>query len=222
VKIQNFALIALVAALEILSPLSSWAKTPALLTEVEKQYSTSGSFQAHFEQVEFSAAFGEKKQSQGHLVWKSPNRLRWETTSPERSLIVSNGKTVWIYTPPFDDTENGQVIIKKAAEVKSRLLDALLAGKFSAAVRQGLNIEKAGNREFKLKPPARKKKGPSGALKQVTVQIAPEKPTITKVSLEYDDGNQSTISFTNIEMGVSLPADSFNFKVPPRTDILKD
>ncbi|MEN9723436.1 MAG: outer rane lipoprotein carrier protein LolA [Pseudomonadota bacterium] len=189
---------------------------PALLAEVERHYARAGSLTAEFSQEETSATFGDRKLSTGTLSWKAPNLLRWETTKPEPGLVVSNGKTLWIYTPPFDETENGQVIVKKASQVKSKLLDALLAGKFSQAQKQGLRIKSVGPREFLLAP----KK--DSALKQARVSITEADPIISKLALDYQDGNRATIELSNIKMGNAAAREPFEFKVPPKTDVVKE
>jgi outer membrane lipoprotein carrier protein len=215
----------LIAAL-LLLPLIAEAKTaskakaevPEALQKVETRYKQAGSLEALFEQEEVSKALGDTKKSQGKISWKAPNRLRWETETPDPNLLVSDGKTVWFYTPPFDETEKGQVIIRKASQLKNRLIDALLAGRFSAAVKQGLRIEVLPENRFKLLP----RKGTVGGLKVAQVQIEPEKSQITQVSLEYRDGNRSSISLSSIELGKAIPSESFSFKLPARTDILKE
>ncbi|MBU6375441.1 MAG: outer membrane lipoprotein chaperone LolA [Bdellovibrionales bacterium] len=191
---------------------------PPLLAEVEDHYTKSGTLAAQFDQEDASAAFAEKKSSKGSLAWKTPNLIRWETRTPDQSLLVSNGKTVWMYTPPFDESENGQVIIRPASQVKSRILDALLAGRFSAALKQGLRIESLGARSFALQPAP----GTVGDLKIARVEIAEKEPLIEKVGLEYQNGNQSSIRLSKIEMGKALASSLFEFKIPPRTDVVKD
>jgi outer membrane lipoprotein carrier protein len=200
------------------APAKTRKALPELLAQVEAHYAKSGSISAEFAQDDLSATFGEKKSSQGTLAWKAPDSLRWETKAPEANLLVSNGKTVWVYTPPFDETENGQVIIRKASEVKSRLMDALLAGRFSRALQQGLAIEVLPKKTFALKP----KKSAGGNLKQAIVTIGDDQPVIAKVSIEYRDGNKSTIELSSIKMGEPLEKSLFEFKVPPRTDIVKE
>lgn len=190
------------------------AKVPIELMAVEKAYTQAGSLQADFEQEEFSAAFNDKKNSTGRLTWKSPDRLRWETLTPDPGLVVSNGKTLWVYTPPFDPSENGQVLIRKASQVKGRLFDALLAARFSKAVRQGLIIEKIGTGKFELRL--------KGVLKKASLQLDPERPLISLLTLEYQDGNRSTITLKNATLGVETKADHFEFKIPTKTEVLRD
>jgi outer membrane lipoprotein carrier protein len=212
------ATIALQSGAVFSAPTKTKKGLPRLLAEVEASYAKSGSISAEFTQEDLSATFGEKRISQGTLAWKSPDSLRWETKAPEANLLVSNGKTVWVYTPPFDESENGQVIIRKASKVKSRLLDALLAGRFSRALQQGLTIQALPKRSFALLPG----KGVTGTLKQAVVTIGDDQPVIAKVAIEYKDGNKSTIQLSSIKMGEKLAKSLFEFKIPPRTDIVKE
>jgi outer membrane lipoprotein carrier protein len=199
------------------APSNAKAEVPDALQKVEARYKEAGSLQASFEQEEVSKALGDTKKSQGKIAWKAPNRLKWETETPDPNLLVSDGKTMWFYTPPFDESEKGQVIIRKAAQMKNRLIDALLAGRFSSAVKQGLRIEALPENTFKLLP----RKGTVGGLKVAQVKIEPEKHQIVQVSLEYRDGNRSSIDLKDIELGKGIPMDQFEFKIPPRTDIVK-
>lgn len=214
----TLGLIATFLLLPHLAAAKATHEVPEALQKVEARYKEAGSLQASFEQEEVSKALGDTKKSQGKIAWKAPDRLRWETETPDPNLLVSDGKTMWFYTPPFDESEKGQVIIRKAAQMKNRLIDALLAGRFSSAVKQGLRIEGLPENTFKLLP----RKGTVGTLKVAQVKIEPEKHQIIQVSLEYRDGNRSSISLSSIELGKAIPTESFTFKVPPRTDTLKE
>ena len=97
-------------------------------------------------------------------------------------------------------------------------MDALLAGRFSAALKQGLRIESLGARSFALKPAP----GTVGDLKIARVEIAEKEPVIARVALEYQNGNQSGIRLSKIKMGKDLASSLFEFKIPPHTDVVKD
>ncbi len=213
-----FGLIAASVLVPQMAAAKAVREVPEALQKVESRYKEAGTLQASFEQEEVSKALGDTKKSQGKIAWKAPDRLKWETETPDPNLLVSDGKTMWFYTPPFDESEKGQVIIRKAAQMKNRLIDALLAGRFSSAVKQGLRIEALPDNTFKLLP----RKGTVGSLKVAQVKIEPEKHQIVQVSLEYRDGNRSSINLSAIELGRPIPTETFTFKVPPRTEVLKE
>ncbi len=56
-------------------------------------------FQSEFKQQVFDEQGQLLQQSQGRLALSQPNKLHWHVTSPDESLIVSDGETLWYYDP---------------------------------------------------------------------------------------------------------------------------
>jgi outer membrane lipoprotein carrier protein len=185
---------------------------PPLLQEVEKKYAESQTLEADFSQSSKDAVLSQNKLSSGKIFVKRPSKIRWETQKPDENLLVSDGKTYWFYTPPFDEGERGQVIEKKSNEVQSKLAHALLAGSFSVA--RDMTIRPKNSSTFLLIP----RPGTAGTVTQATIEVDPEKKLIQKVILDHKGGNHSEISLTNISLGKTLKEDIFTFKAPPNTD----
>lgn len=188
------------------------AALPALLKEVETKYSNAKTIQAQFVQINLNAATGQKKTSSGTLHVKRPGKVRWQTLDPDPNILVSNGKTFWFYTPPFEEGEAGQVVIKKSAQVQSRLAHVLLSGNFSE--NKDMKVKKISPFSFDLFP----KKGTAGTIARARIEIKPEGKLIEKVVLFHKDGNQSEISLKKIELGTSLGDELFIFEAPPNTE----
>lgn len=71
---------------------------------VQTHYDGVRDFSAEFEQttrsVLFGAAGGELSVPvRGEVVFAKPGKMRWTYTDPEPSLVVSDGKTLWLYSP---------------------------------------------------------------------------------------------------------------------------
>ena len=196
--------------------ISAFAKLPKILQEVENKYSKAATLSADFTQVNETAAFKHKKQSSGHLLAKRPNKIRWETLQPDPSLLVSDGKRFWHYTPPFEEGDRGQVIERKSYEVQSKLANALLSGSFSMA--REMKVQQLGPSQFILLP----KRGTAGTIARAEVQINPKQKVIEKVILEHHGGNRSEITLSNIELGHVFADDVFYFVPPPNTDPVKE
>lgn len=188
---------------------------PQLLQDVETKYARAATLTAEFTQTNVSAALKRTQKSAGVIFFKRPDKIRWETLTPDKNIMVSEGKHFWFYTPPFDETENGQVIEKRAKDVKSKLASDLLSATFSAATKaNGLRIKQESPSTFSLTP----SKGSAGTVKQAKIEIDTEKKLITKVRLEHEGGNTSEISLSKIELGKALPDSLFVFVAPPKTD----
>lgn len=56
-------------------------------------------FQADFEQKVFDEQGTELQAGKGKLAVKKPNLVNWHTLTPDESLIVSDGSTLWLFDP---------------------------------------------------------------------------------------------------------------------------
>ena len=184
---------------------------PPLLKEVETTYSKSPTLAANFNQVSHSAAGSTKKRS-GTVEFKRPNKFRWQVTQPDPSISVCDGVKAWHYTPPFDEEDHGQVIIRPASQVQTKLANALLSGSFSSI--RDMKITPAGANAFTLVP----KRGSAGTVKKARIEINPTSKLIFKVTLDHAGGNRAEITLSNIQLGKALGDDHFHFIVPPNTD----
>jgi len=129
---------------------------------------------------------------------------------------VSDGKKYWVYTPPFDSSEHGQVIIKKASEVKSKLATLLLSGQFSS--NRDTDIKADGPHHYVILP----KKGTAGDVEEASIDVDEKKLLIEKVGLKYKNGNVVNLVLKNIRLGENAPDKMFNFVVPAHTDEFKE
>jgi outer membrane lipoprotein carrier protein len=69
---------------------------------LQRRYETVRDLEADFEQTTRSVALGRSgavAKSRGSVVFAKPGRMRWTYVEPEPSLVVSDGKELWIYDP---------------------------------------------------------------------------------------------------------------------------
>ena len=188
-------------------------KLPPLLQEVQTQYQKSSGVQAEFTQSTDIRATKQVTHAKGRIWIKRPNKLRWETLEPDPNILVSDGKTFWFYTPPFDQDERGQVIIKKTAQVQTQFLNALLSGSFDFE-KGSTSIETRGTNAFLLKP----KSGTAGDVQIAQITIDPTKHTISEVILTHTSGNQTTIKLQQINLNAKFDEKLFKFVPDRKTD----
>lgn len=194
------------------------AAIPAPLRAIEKKYQTEGQFEADLEQTTENASFKTVKKGKGRIWVKRPGQVRWETYSPDPSTLVTDGKTYWYYTPPFDANEAGQLIEKPASKVKSELATVLLAGEFSRS--KNLRISGVGHNQFKVIP----KKGSAGSVQQAILEIDPTSSTIRRIEILHTDGNRAEITLKDMRFGAQadIHGETFRFRAPPRTERMSD
>lgn len=191
-------------------------RLPEALKDVEKKYAEAGTLVADFVQLNEMPAYNRKTKSTGDIAVKRPDKLRWQTLEPDPNLLVSNGKKFWFYTPPFDEEEPGQVIVRRSSDVQSELANALLAGQFSKA--RGMKIERKSAAHYVLTPKA----GTAGTVANAEVVLDVKENLIKKVILTHRGGNRSEITLKNVELGKELPDSMFEFKPPANTTVVEE
>jgi len=74
-----------------------------IAARVQSRYDGVKDIEARFTQKSKSVAFGgagqQEMEASGVALFAKPGRMRWTYEKPEPSLVVSDGKTLWIYDP---------------------------------------------------------------------------------------------------------------------------
>jgi len=110
----------------------AWAQAPArgqslsldeVVKNVEAAYGRVNDLKAEFDQTAFNKSLNQSIPAQGTVYLKKGGKLRWEFADPTPQQIVSDGKTVWIYTPALS-----QVNVGPAPEALAGPAGSFLAG----------------------------------------------------------------------------------------------
>jgi len=73
---------------------------------VERRHQAVEDLRVDFVQTTQPAAPGSPKtRSSGHAILALPNRMRWTYESPEKSLLVTDGKILWLFDPGFGEVQ---------------------------------------------------------------------------------------------------------------------
>jgi outer membrane lipoprotein carrier protein len=75
---------------------------------LQRRYQSVRDLSARFEQTTRSVALGgpgATATSRGTVVFAKPGRMRWTYEAPEESLVVSDGKQLWIYDPAHREVQ---------------------------------------------------------------------------------------------------------------------
>ena len=212
------SLLALVAAV-VAAPRSSAAEPDCanqIASRVEHRYAKVRDLSAHFEQttrrVSLGGPAGDAIVARGDVVFAKPGKMRWSYQSPEPSLVVSDGATLWIYDP-------------QAREVQKL---PLAAGYLSAAGVQFLLGEGKLQDEFRVTA-----SGCGDPL--VTLGLTPKREAqYERLELRVDRGsaavrettvvdlfgNRTTIAFDELRENTKPAASSFAFKPPEGVRVL--
>ena len=179
------------------------------------------SFSAHFEESFISMATNKEKKSFGNIDYKFPGHVRFEITSPNPSLFVSNPLKSWYYMPPFVAGEQGQVTIQKSNKLPlAKFLDSIKNG-FEGSK---LFTHKYVGKELILTFVSTVQKDLS--LKEVTFHATKDAKLVEKINefenmtLIYADGKKVNLKFLELKEDVAFPAKHFEFTPPAKTKII--
>lgn len=193
---------------------SLWAKSSALLKEVEDHYRNADSIKMDVSKKLKLKLLQKEKKSSGLIHVKKGGRFRWETKEPEHSLILVDGKFVWLVDYPPDKDE--KLTILKAANPKRsqpHALVAFLMGKGHISdefkVKEENQIGK-GRVRLSLEP-----KDKNSQIEKLQLILNPDKKTIDEVSFDDSVGNTTYVEFSNIEFDKEISESLFKF-VPPK------
>lgn len=184
---------------------------------LQASYERVEDFKAQFVQESTNRSLGQTLIASGEVAMKKPGKVRWEYRSPEPRLIVSDGRTLWIFSP-----EDRQVFVQGAAEALPGISLDLLAG--------------LGNlrRDFRIRAIAH---AGTEASKSYLLELTPKKPEVhlTRLILEVNRetflvekavffdayANTTTIAFQNLSINTGLPDSRFAFAPPPGVEVIE-
>ena len=156
---------------------------------------------------------GQVQEASGLFLAKRPGKMRWEYQKPEARLFVTDGKTLWAYSP----TEK-QVVVQDVAEaLASRLPLSFLAGNCDLAREFEVgSVENAGTRGS---PPTRildlKPKRPEAGIARMLLEVTTKGYTVEKTTLFDAYGNTTAIALTHLKLNTGLDDQQFRFTPPP-------
>ena len=99
----------------------------SILARIRQQYRKELAYSGRFTQKTTYSDSNEITLSMG-LIWiQGPDKMRWEYQIPEKQLLISDGKTLWYYTPDLNQVMTGSVKDIKEARIIVNLLSELKA-----------------------------------------------------------------------------------------------
>ncbi|OEF26904.1 outer membrane lipoprotein chaperone LolA [Vibrio rumoiensis] len=162
----------------------------------------------------FSADFTQKVTSpegevlldgKGSAQISRPSLFRWKTSAPDETLLVSDGKSVWYYSPFVE-----QVTILNQEQATAQTPFVLLT-RNRASDWANYNVTQSDD-TFTLKPTAT-----DTTIGTFQIKIN-DKGVVQAFNVIEQDGQQSRFAFTNFKMQ-KPDASLFTFKVPKGVEV---
>lgn len=198
---------------------------------VQAHYDAVRDFRADFQQTTRSALFGQTSSGlavpvRGQVVLAKPGKMRWTYTEPEASLVVSDGETLWIYSPAHKEAQRLPVTegYLTGAALQFLLGDGKLLAAFDVTAETcplQPDVDEAGKEiprqtiELELAP----KQPASFERLGLTAKVATGEIVATRVVDLF--GNETVIAFEKIEHNRNPDASTFQFVPAADVDVIE-
>lgn len=158
------------------------------------------------------------KTSSGLFAFERPARFRFDYKKPFEQIIVADGQTLWLY-----DVDLNQVTARPQAQTLASTPAAIVATASSVSALQNHFVLENGPEVEGLQWVLARPRQAEGALQSIRVGLREGRGGVDLVALEILDafGQRSTLRFSDFERNPSLPASLFQFKPPPKADVLR-
>ena len=186
------------------------AEPKDLLEDLRATYEDTADLTARFVQTAHLVAAGMDREATGRVVFKKGGKMRWEYEGDDPQILVSDGKTLWIY-----QVRDRTVLRQDLAALpeSSRLALDLLTG--FQGVEKAFNLESCGEWCLALVP---KEARPD--LTRVLVDLTSGGKEVRSVTTEDPLGNRTTVEFQDLRRNQGVPDETFAFRAPEGVQIL--
>ena len=179
---------------------------------IEATYSRINDLRADFAQVAYNRSLGQDIKAEGVVYIRKGGKMRWDYKSPSPQQIVSDGSSLWVYTPELNQVNKGNAPKALAGPAGSFLAGlGRLRDEFSIRFLNPANkVDAAGRPVLDLLP-----KNPTPLLTRLVLTVDP-KDYIVRQAVLYDQlQNTVTMTFSKVTTNSGLADSLFAFTPPP-------
>jgi outer membrane lipoprotein carrier protein len=178
---------------------------------LEGTYGRISDLKADFTQVSNNKSLGQDIKAEGTVLLKKGGKMRWDYKSPSPQQIVSDGISLWVYTPELNQVNKGEAP-KALAGPAGSFLAGLGRVREEFTVRflnPAAKMDGAGRYTLDLTP-----RNPTPFLTRLVLSVDP-KDYIVRQAVLYDQlANTVTMNFTRVAPNSGLADTLFAFTPP--------
>jgi outer membrane lipoprotein carrier protein len=175
------------------------------------------SMSSEFSQIVLDKKGSKLQDVEGVMLFKRPNKFRWDYLKPYQNQIISDGDRLYMY-----DQDLRQVSINSIAKVGGSTPLLIIAGKNIEKYFTLKNIESQAGDEssqnIKWVEAIPKEEG--AGFSKVMLGLTENKLSVMKIVDAFE--HITTISFRNAKYNVSLSDNDFLFKLPNGVDVVQN
>ena len=180
-----------------------------LVNALQTKYARLTSLAADFVQI-YTAPSERTRRESGHLMLKKPGKMRWDYTTPETKLYVSDGKVIYEYLPA--ERVATRTTIKETQDLRAPFMFLLGRGDLR---RDFKRIEfasespvRAGDRVLRLIPKR------ASEFRELLLEVESQSLQLVRLSFIDQNGARSDFLFSNVREQATIDDAQFIFKPP--------
>jgi outer membrane lipoprotein carrier protein len=204
---------AALAGLVALLPAAGRAQSlDEVVNGVEATYGKIQDLKAEFSQTAHNKSLGQDIKAEGVVYLKKGGKMRWDYKTPAPQQIVSDGESLWVYTPELNQVNKGEAPKALAGPAGSFLAGlGKVRDEFSVRFLNPANkLDAQGRPVLDLTP-----KAPTPLLTRLVLTVDP-KDWIVRQAVIYDQlKNTVTMAFSKPSINSGL-ADTLFVFTPPK------
>jgi len=220
-KYIALSILTIICAFAGVSGASDAPKADEIPDLIQQRYETLKTFQADFVQELTNVASGEVDVRKGRIWFKQPSQVRWETSKPEKELLIVGPDFAWNYI------EDEELAIKYSV---ASLLDSKTILRFISG-QANLKEDFIVKTEWQGADEVRNKWGKGFVVMQLVPKEAEPGMVLAYIGVEPDTGllrqvmiidfygNGNELRLSNVELDVELSTEMFFFTPPEGTQV---
>lgn len=208
----------LLAASFLILPCEVGAKDQGLddlISKIQANYSKMKNYRANFRQESKIKAFPRTQVSSGKTYFKKPGKMRWDYEKPEKQEIVTDGKTVWMYTPSLNQVMKANFEATNQSKVGRAFLSGMGNIDKDFYISRGEAGKKGKEIKIVLVP-----KDKNDSIKSLELTIDGKTFYVVKSVMTDVYGNVTAVSFSDFKVNVGISDKVFIFKIPDGVDVV--
>ncbi len=224
--LRSITISLLLLLITVLPGISQTQDTDQIANSIQEKYESVTSFEANFEQTQTRAAIGIATNFSGHIWFKKPSLVRWETREPEeaRETIVVGPDHVWDYLEdlntaskmPVPQLLSSKTLLRFISGQANLTEDFLLQGVWDGDEKLKNHWKDSGLMLFRLVPHK-----PESGMMLAYIGVEPQTYLLKRIMTVDYQGNANELYMRKIDLDLEIDDDVFTF-TPPKGAIIND
>ena len=217
-RVRVRGIVSLAACLLLVAAPAAAQELDQVVAGLEATYGKFSDLRAEFSQVAHNKSLGQDIKAEGVVYLKKGGKMRWDYKRPTPQQIISDGASLWVYTPELNQVNTGSAP-KALAGPAGSFLAGLGKVRDQFKVVRFLNpatkVDAAGRPVLDLTP-----KSPSPMLTRLVLTVDP-KDYVVRQAVIYDQfQNTVTMAFSKVTLNAGLKDELFTFTPPKGVSVV--